>query len=224
MVAKWILSMVCVLVVTHAQAQFRHQPPSRGHLEGLNFIQDAGNLTRVSQTCGIYNTSHDLQSGTLSVAIDCLSENHRIQSGFIGDKSAIKVVRDEKTYRYRSNDIHGYRDCSGMEYHFFDGKRYQLINPGEDIPIYRTYQWIGKHRVAKHFFRRPSGAVKPLTLENLNAEFSEEPMFLEKLSQLAKNDFQLIRYMHALNRLRMNTFPENPNPQPAFGPEETTTR
>ena len=135
MVAKWILLFVFASTCSGAFSQFYQESHSRIPLEGIGLLTGTSHSNRLSRTCGIYSTPDDRQSGKLSVAIDCTSEDHSIKSGFIRDKSAIRIVREEKTYKYRKADLYGYRDCRGNEYHFFDGKRYQLLNPGESIPV-----------------------------------------------------------------------------------------
>ncbi len=156
--------------------------------------------------CGIYKTPDDRQARTLSLAIQCGKEPHQLKQDFIQDLSAIKIVREGETRRYLKREIYGYRDCSGLEFHVFEGKPYELVNPGEYIPIYRSYEQIGRHRITKYFFScEKVEAIQPLTLENLTLEFSEERQFLEKLYLLAENDFQLIKYRRAINRLRLNT-------------------
>lgn len=202
MVSKWILLFVLAFAYEVAQSQISRETHPRAHWDGFGVIQRGGNFHGMTNTCGIYSTSDDRQSGTLSLAIDCKSESHKIKPGFMGDKSAIKVVRDDKTQKFLSSDIYGYRDCEGNEYHFYDGKRYHLLNPGESIAMYRTFEWKGKQLVAKHFFRTASmDDIESLTLRNLNNEFSGEPLFLEKLQLLAANDFQLIKYLFAVNRV-----------------------
>jgi hypothetical protein len=203
MVSQWSLLFVLAFAYTGAQSQISRETHSRTHWDGFGVIQRGRNLPGMKNSCGIYSTSQDRQSGKLSLAIACKSETHKIKSGFIGDKSAIKIVRDDETHQFLKSDIYGYRDCHGNEYHFYDGKSYELLNPGESIAMYRIFEWKGKQQVAKHFFRSESmDAIKPLTLRNLSNEFSEEPLFLEKLHLLAKNDFQLVRYLYAVNRVR----------------------
>ena len=189
---------------TAAFSQYHQETHSRVSKEGFSFINGANDFNRLSANCGIYRTANDRQKGRLSLAIDCKSEDHRIKPGFIREKSTINVVRQERAYRYLKRDLYGYRDCRGREYHFFNGNSYQLVNPGESIAIYRVFEKVGKQQVVKYFFSSESTAVKPLTLENLRLTFVEEPLFLEKLHLLARNDFQLIKYLYAINRIRMN--------------------
>lgn len=210
MIAKWILLFVFASTFAHAQVQVRGEAHPRTPWKGFPFVKSVNNLDLLTtSTCGVYSNPDDRQSGTLTLAIDCKSEEHRIKSGFVRDKSAIKVIREEETLSFLKRDIYGYRDCTGKEYHFFEGKSYELVNPGESIAIYRIYEWRGKQRVAKHFFRKEStGTVESLSLKNLEEEFSGEPLFLEKLSILAENDFQLIRYLYAIDRVRINSLSE----------------
>lgn len=165
-----------------------------------------GRIRPLTSDCGIYSTSEDRKIGKLSLAIDCSKESHRLKTGFVRDRSAIRIVRDDKTYDYLKSQLYGYRDCSGSEYHFYDGISYELVNPGEPISIYRTYVWVGKQRLTKYFYAdQTSGNIRPLTLRNLETDFKDNDLFLEKLGQLAKNDFELIRFRHAINLIGRST-------------------
>ena len=165
-----------------------------------------GKIRPLNSGCGIYSTSEDRKIGQLSFSIDCSNESHRLKKGFVGDRSAIRIVRQDKTYDYLKSQLYGYRDCSGSEYHFYDGKSYELVNPGEPIAIYRTYAWAGKQRLTKYFYaHQRSGPIKSLTLRNLESDFKGDALFLEKLGQLAKNDFELIRFRHAINLIAKST-------------------
>jgi hypothetical protein len=88
------------------------------------------------------------------------------------------------------------------------GSSYQVLNPNDSIVFYRIYQQSGKMGYAKFFFgTRGMQRIQPLTLENLKVEFGGEKEFLLKLSILAKNDLQLIKYREAINRLYVNGIP-----------------
>jgi hypothetical protein len=197
---KWILLSVMAFSFANALSQDAH---SRIHWKGLAFLGGAGEFKHSGNYCGIYRTASDLEAGTLSLAIDCKTEDHRLKPGFVRDQSAIKVVRDGESQNYLKREIHGYRDCRGNEFHFFDGKTYQLINPGETIRLYVVYKPNGKQRVAKYYFSTQSSESPiPLSLQNLRMAFSDEPAFLEKLDLLAKNNTQLIRHRSLINHAR----------------------
>ncbi|MEX2231581.1 MAG: hypothetical protein WD824_05440 [Cyclobacteriaceae bacterium] len=203
MISKRVFLFLLVFTCTRAQSQ--QDTHSRVNWKGFGFITGTNHIHHSNtKTCGVYSTPDDLESGTLSLAIDCWSEAHKIKTGFIQDQSIIKIVRDEKTYRYLKRNLYGYRDCNGNEYHFFEGKSYQLLNPGQSIGIYRIFEWKGKQRVANLFFTKDPLVIEPLTLENLRGAFADEPLFLQKLQLLAANNFQLIKNMYAINQARMN--------------------
>lgn len=205
MVVRFILVFLSSLLGTSVHAQFKQETGTRVPWKNFGFIKSSSSHHRSVKDCGIYSTAGDRTSGTLSLAIDCRSEDHRITSGFIGDRSAIKIVHNDKKIKYLKRDIYGYRDCHGNEYHFFDGRSYELINPGESLGIYRAFEWKGKQRVTKFFFARNSDAgVTPLTVKNLRAAFADEPAFLKKLELFAGNDFQLVKHLHVINRARLD--------------------
>jgi len=207
MTAKHIFILVLMGAASDVFSQLQERMNAHVQWNGLGFIKGTDYLRGVSSSCGVYNNERDRQEGKLSVAIDCNTEDHKIKPGFVRDKWAIKIIRKEETHNFLRQDIYGYRDCHGKEYHFFEGKRYELVTPGESIAIYRDYQQVGKRRVAKFFFRSDAGDLKPLTLENFAVEFSDEPLFLEKLHILARNNFELVKYLYVINRIRTNTSP-----------------
>lgn len=210
MKAQYILLGLLALTFTRAQSQISQESNTGVHLKGFGFFTGSKDVApSKNRTCGIYETYDDVKAGMLSVAITCKSEAHRMRSGFVGERSAIRITRNEEIYSFLRDDISGYRDCRGNEYHFFDGRSYELLNPGESIAIYRVFEWRGKQRVAQHFFgSKTSRTVKRLTLENLKTDFKGEPWFLDKLSMLAKNDFQLVKYLHAIHRIRLSALQE----------------
>lgn len=208
MKATCILLTLVVMVATQGFAQLHDR--AHGHLQwnGLGVINGTNYWNSLGGHCGVYSSATDRASGRLSLAINCRVEDHKIKPGFVGDRAAIKVIRQDAVHRFPQRDLYGYRDCNGREYHFFNGKVYELLNPGEPVPIYRTYQQRGPRRVARFFFATSSGNIKPLTLEHLQTAFRHEPLFLEKLSILAANNFELVKHRHAINRVRMNTLKE----------------
>jgi hypothetical protein len=209
MKAKWILLGLLAITVTCAKAQINQESNAGVQLKGLGFFTGTRTAMPSNRSCGIYETPDDRRAGTLSLAIACKSETHKIKPGFVKEKSAIKIIRNEETRSFLKKDISGYRDCKGNEYHFFEGTSYELLNPGESIPIYRVFEWRGKQRIAQHFFStKESHMVRRLTIENIRDDFSDEPRFLKKLQVLAKNDFQLVKYRHAIHRIRMSAYKE----------------
>lgn len=209
MKAKWMLLGLLAVTSTRVQCQISQESNTGVHLKGFGFFTGTNRVKASNRTCGVYVTPDDRTAGTLSVEIACKSETHRIRSAFVREKSAIKITRNEKTSSFLKTDIFGYRDCRGNEYHFFEGRSYELLNPGASIPIYRVFEWRGKQRMAQHFFSpKTSRTVKRLTLENISADFSDEPGFLDKLHMLAKNDFQLVKYLYAIHRIRLSAFQE----------------
>lgn len=199
--AKWILLFVLMLASTGGFSQFHQKANSQVQWNSLSFFTGTNYLRGASGSCGIYSSASDRQQGKLSIAIDCRAEDHKIKLGFVRARSAIKIIREDEIQSFLQSDIHGYRDCNGNEYHFFDRKSYELVNPGEKIPIYRTYSQKGKQRTANYFFATRNGQLSSLKLANLRREFSDHPLFLEKLDVLAKNDFQLVKYLRAINLL-----------------------
>ena len=203
MCTRWIL-VFSLAFSTVGFCQLNDRTNSVVRWNGLGFIKGTQYLRAADDRCGIYSTADDRAAGKLSLAINCGVEDHKMKIGFVRENRAIKIERANESHRFLRRDIYGYRDCRGNEYHFYDGRSYELTNPGEPVAIYRVFERQGKRQVARFLFSYESSELKPLTLENLHDAFSDEPMFLEKLDRLAENNFQLIKCRSLINRVRQN--------------------
>lgn len=204
MCARWILLFSLAFAVTDGVSQISDRTNAHARWNGLGLFKGTHYISGAGASCGIYNTADDRAAGKLSVAINCRAENHKMKFGFLREEPAIRIERENRSHSFLRSDIYGYRDCRGNEYHFFDGRSYELTNPGEPVAIYRVFEQKGKWRIARFLFALESGGLRPLTLENFSEEFSDEPLFLEKLHTLAENNFQLVKYRSLINRLRAN--------------------
>lgn len=209
MCARWILFFLMAFAITDGFSQFNERTNSQLRWNGLGFIKSTRHIKGPDANCGIYSTAEDRAAGKLSIAINCRVEDHKMKIGFVREKSAIRIERKDESHSFLHSDLYGYRDCDGNEFHFYDGRRYELMNPGEPVAIYRVFEPKGKRRVARFVFTFESDDLKPLTLKSFNDMFSDEPLFLEKLHMLARNNFELVKYHSLINRVRANAVQES---------------
>ena len=91
---------------------------------------------------GIYRNGDDFAKGKLSLAINCKTEKHKIKSNDFLSLPYIMVKHNDSSYKVYKKHIFGYKMCDGSVYRFDNKKELLLLNPTEQILIY-------KHIIAK---------------------------------------------------------------------------
>ncbi len=144
---------------------------------------------------GVYLSLDDFKLRKLAYAINCKTEKHKIKKTNLIDHEFIKVIHNDRAYALKKNEIFGYLDCKVGTYRFIDRKTYFILNPTEDILIYRHEVRQPKRTGTHYLFSR--GLDNPplkLTKENLKEAFSDNAEFKKKIDKVFKKDTQLTRY------------------------------
>jgi len=159
---------------------------------------------------GIYKTADDFQNRKLSYAINYKTEKHKIRDNLLFNNDEIKVKHDGTTYTLPKSTTYGYRDTKGQEYRFIDDKEYSILNPGEQIIIYKyveTKAGKGNIKIDNYFFSTEAlSAPQSLTIANIKAAFPENHKFHDALDAQFKTDNDLKAYdsfhkMYKLNHI-----------------------
>lgn len=164
---------------------------------------------QAQKAVGIYRSPQDFQNGKLTFTkLNDSSCKIRIRSASLKRKIKIKCG---KTIHYLSKDsTYGYRDKYGTVFRFFDGREYTLMNPGEEIQLYKLQ--LSNHTkyepavVGYYFSRNPAAAIYQLTQRNILVVFSDNKRFTDLIEIRYRNDGELIEYdtyrgKYKLNRL-----------------------
>lgn len=86
-----------------------------------------------------------------------------------------------------------------------DGQRYTLLNPCEDILLYKQEVRVNKWISYNYFFSKEiDSPAMELTKENLKVAYPEDTEFHKKLDELFSNDSQLIRFDGLYNMYLIN--------------------
>lgn len=166
-------------------------------------------LLAFAQNSGVYLSSSDFASGKLTYEINCSTEKHKIKLNEFLKKPYITVVHDNKSHNLQKKEIFGYKDCDNLTYRFADNSHYVILNPTEQILLYKHTTEGSKNKKAEvHYYFSVSGAgeMQTLTLMNLKKAFPENHKLHDALDAEFKSDDQLSEYdafhkMYKVNRL-----------------------
>tara|TARA_R110000868_G_scaffold386470_1_gene654770 strand:+ start:221 stop:781 length:561 start_codon:yes stop_codon:yes gene_type:complete len=149
---------------------------------------------------GVYKTTQDFLQRKLSFAINCKTEKHKINTDLIFKGSEIKVKHEGINYRFKKNEIFGYRTCEGKEFRFVDDKEYSILNPGETLIIYmyKRPSGGGRNNVTYHpkyyFSYNSLASLQDLTKANIKALYPENHKLHNALDAQFKDDSELFAY------------------------------
>jgi hypothetical protein len=169
-------------------------------------------LIASAQTSGIYLTASDFASGKLAYSIDCSKEKHKIKPNEFLNKNFITVIHNKQSHDLLKRDIFGYKDCSDVAYRFVGNSHYTILNPTEEILLYKHTLIGSKNQPAQthyYFSLSGSGEVLKLTLTNLKSAIPDNHKFHDALDIEFKSDDELTDYdsfhkIYKINRLYSN--------------------
>ena len=156
---------------------------------------------------GIYRSAEDFVSRKLSHA----SKHTHIKLHEVFKKDIIEVKHNDSNYVYKKQEVFGYKENTGEEFRIHEYKFYQILNPTEKILLYKMPHGIpqkGQVQAYSYFFSKSasSSIILPLTLKNIENQFTDNSKFDEFLETHFKSDNDLLEYdnihkVYKLNRL-----------------------
>ena len=167
-----------------------------------------------SGSSGIYRTAQDFRSGNLEYAIQCESQSHKIKTDVMFKRNRVIVKHEGKTYKIAKDKVYAVRYCSGDVERLYQKKVYRMVNPGEEILIYKMSTLaMGKGQPAQttwYFSKDAASIVQSLTINNLVQSFPDNHAFHDAIIAEFKTDGELSAYdtahkMMRINRLFLNT-------------------
>ncbi len=154
---------------------------------------------------GLYLTANDYKNGKISFS----SKTTKIKPHLVFKKSLIQVKYNDSLYTFLKKDVFGYVDKDGT--YRLNGKDvYTIINPGEEIVIYKTTSGTGFKNspiVDSYFFSKSAGEpIQSLTLYNVVRAFSDNKSFTKLIElSITSNDgllqYDVINREYRINRL-----------------------
>ena len=157
---------------------------------------------------GIFRTAKDFMSGNLEFAIGCDTQSHKIKPDVLFKRNRVIVKHKGKTYKIDKGSVYAVRYCSGAVQRIYQKKAYLMVNPGEDILLYKVATLsMGKGQPAEttwYFSKDAAWPIQPLTISNLVGAFPDNHAFHDAVIAEFKNDKELTLYDNAHKMMRIN--------------------
>ncbi len=167
-----------------------------------------------TSSSGIFRTAEDFMNDKLEYASQCDSPSSKIKTEKLFKRNQVIIKHKGEAYKINKENLYAIRYCTGAIERLFQGKTYPMVNPGEEILMYKiNIDQIGKSQPAQtkwYFSKSASWAIQPLTIGNLLGAFPDNHAFHDAIMAEFKFDSELARYdpvhkMMRINRLYKNT-------------------
>lgn len=150
---------------------------------------------------GIYLTVDDFKAQKLSYAINYKTEKHTINDLYLFDGSLVKVKHHGDVILLDKDTIYGYKNARGEIFRFANNTEYELLNPGENILLYRRFVTTSpivnptvKAEEFYYFSKDAGSEVLPLSIDNLKRVYIRDQKFIEAINKYFQKDEQLTSY------------------------------
>lgn len=161
---------------------------------------------------GIYRSSDDFVKQKLSFAINCNTEKHKIKDQMIFAPGKITIKHGDSTFTYVKDSIYGIKKCDGTILRVYSNTEYPLINPGEQIMIYKltTSSTKASPKVINYYFSKDAESkVEDLTISNLKAAFHDNHKFHDLIDAQFHNNKELTLYDNTHKIMKVNRILQN---------------
>jgi hypothetical protein len=162
---------------------------------------------------GVYLNASDFRDSKLAHATDCSVKKSNIKLNSLLDKPYVTVTQNGQSIRLNKAEIFGYKDCDGNTYRFVGKRRYTILNPNEEILLYRFQIAGSKNQRAQtlyKFSKLRDQQTYDLTIDNLKRTFADNPKFHDQLTAVFNSDNELTKYdsfykIYRVNRVYQNS-------------------
>jgi hypothetical protein len=156
---------------------------------------------------GIFLTASDFKQNKLTLETDCGSSKLKIKLNDFLNKPYIEVVQQRQVKRYQKSEIFGFKECNGKEFRFVGTSHFRVVNPTEQILIYKVeIAPIAKTpgKTVWYFSKEASSPVQLLTMHNLKSAFPDNHKFHDELDAVIHDDMNLCAYDEFHKKYRIN--------------------
>lgn len=152
---------------------------------------------------GIFLTEKDFLEGKLAFVAPC-----KIQVRSSSPNKLIRIKCADTTRFLHKDSVYGYQDRSHVTFRLFQKIAYALINPREEIRLYKI-QTVNSTKYepafTSYFFSRSAGsAIYPLTIDNILKAFPDNKRFSELVELKYRNDSELMEFDTYHNKYKLN--------------------
>ncbi|HXB42661.1 MAG TPA: hypothetical protein VNV85_01320 [Puia sp.] len=157
---------------------------------------------------GVYLTANDYTVGKLRYACATRSTSKGSYYDLLARSHFFIIQQDYAWQRIDKQDVFAIKGCEGEIVRIFQGINFYLLNPGEDIPIYKAIlNPVSKGniiRVKYCFSKSPVSEILDLTIENLKSAFPDNAHFSDAIDAHFKDDSDLYVYNNMIKSFELN--------------------
>jgi hypothetical protein len=157
---------------------------------------------------GVYLTANDFMAGKLCYACTSRSMSKGSYYNLLAKSHFFIIQPDYAWWRIDKEEVFAIKGCEAEVVRIFQGTNFYLLNPGENIPIYKEVMYaVGKGnttRVKYCFSRSPVSEILGLTIENLKAAFPDNNQFGDAIDAHFKDDSDLYAYNDMIKSFELN--------------------
>ena len=158
-----------------------------------------------SGICGIYRNSAEFKSGNAALA----GKNTCLNLHEVFKTNLLQVRYNDSTYTFRKDELYGYKDEDDQIYRLSHGKPFQIMNPSEQMLLYKTTSGTGlknSPHTNHYFFSTEAGTeIQPLTLPNLKKAYAGDPPFLNLIAVSFSKDPELTSWDKVHRKYKLNS-------------------
>ena len=156
---------------------------------------------------GVYLSEKNFRNNKISFA-PVKGERYKLRLNELLNLPTMKIKIGDSVFFLHKDSIYGYRDKESIIHRFYHQTDYTMLNPGEEILLYKTITFGGyknTQQVVNYFFSiSDSSPILSLTKWNLMNACRNDPAFLDLLDLTFKGDENLAVYDTYYKMYRIN--------------------
>ncbi len=183
-------------------------------MKKLSFLLFAGTyffttaIKAQPECSGVYLTANDFIAGKLCNVCATRSASKGSYYNLLAINHFFIIQPGYAWRKIDKEDVFAIQGCEGELVRIYQGNNYYLVNPGEEIPIYKAFinptSKGNVIRVRYCFSRSLVSEIRDLSLDNLKAEFSGNFKFLDALGDYLKDESDLYAYNYREKSFELN--------------------
>lgn len=147
---------------------------------------------------GIYFTANDYINHKLSYEINCKTEKHTINPDNIFQGKYVIIKHQGIKHKHLKDSVYAVKYCDESTTRIINGREYPLLNPGEQIMVYKMVsEPSGKQQSVKtvyYFSKDAQSNIQELTIYNIKAAFPDNHKFHDLVDMEFHSNDELTAY------------------------------
>jgi len=161
----------------------------------FTFLMASLGVAAQADSSGVYLCASDFQAHRLAFASVC--HNHRNAVRFC-ERPFVIVRYGGQRYKYKKQDVFGFRDCSGDDFRIYLNEKYHVLTR-ENIFLYEVTEDVGfsemiLYETSYFFSEKLDSHIYPLTRLYLDWVFRKNRAFVKGIRLYFRRDADLTDY------------------------------